>query len=364
MVIVLDKNSTPLMPCSGRKARMLIRKGRASLVARTPFTIMLKDKEVRDAPSAEFQLRMDDGVREEFERLKSLHRRLGLYPGAGSRSVAGPHPSGGADGGAGWTEGALPAGDGAEDGAAASPAGAAASLSGGGDASAAPAGAASSSGSGDASAAPTGGRWQDRVILSAVEPGAYVLDLGCGRGELLARLTDELGVRGQGVEVDPDAAIAAMEAGVPVLNVDLSLVLGDFADGSFDYVILESTLQTLQKPLEVIFEMLRVGRRGIVSFPNFGHWRVRLDLAARGRMPVTPDLPYGWHDTPNIHLFTLDDMLDVCEASDLKIVAAWGLCEGSIREVGPQDNLVTEEAILFLEKREAAGADSGTSGRR
>jgi methionine biosynthesis protein MetW len=197
------------------------------------------------------------------------------------------------------------------------------------------------------------------VILSGVEPGAYVLDLGCGRGELLARLTEELGVRGQGVEVDPEAAMTAMEAGVPVLNFDLSLVLGDFADRSFDYVILESTLQTLQKPLEVIFEMLRVGRRGIVSFPNFGHWRVRLDLAARGRMPVTPGLPFGWHDTPNIHLFTLDDMLDVCEANDLRIVAAYGLCEGEIRAVGPHDNLQTEEAILFLEKKTAAAPARG-----
>jgi methionine biosynthesis protein MetW len=201
------------------------------------------------------------------------------------------------------------------------------------------------------------------VILSGVAPGSYVLDLGCGRGELLARLIDEVGVRAQGVEVDPEAAMTAMDAGVPVLNVDLGLVLGDFADRSFDYVILESTLQTLQKPLEVIFEMLRVGRHGIVSFPNFGHWRVRLDLAARGRMPVTPDLPYGWHDTPNIHLFTLDDILDVCQANELRVVEAWGLCEGEIRHVGAQDNLVTEEAVLFLEKRDNGRADAAAAGR-
>ncbi|MDR1035793.1 MAG: methionine biosynthesis protein MetW [Deltaproteobacteria bacterium] len=347
MVIVLDKNSTQLMPCTEKKARLLLKKGRASLVTKSPFTIMLKDKEAKVVKAAELQLRMDEGVREEFERLKSLHRRLGLYPGPnGTRVVTTSSVE--VEAGSPAVSRA-PSVSGAETGAA--------------DGAQAPsgteAGAAAGQESGSVKAASRSERWQDQVILSGVDPGSYVLDLGCGRGELLARLMDELGVRGQGVEVDPEAAMAAMEAGVPVLNVDLSLVLGDFADGSFDYVILESTLQTLQKPLEVIFEMLRVGRRGIVSFPNFGHWRVRLDLAARGRMPVTPDLPYGWHDTPNIHLFTLDDLLDVCESSDLKIVAAWGLCEGSIREVGPRDNLVTEEAVLFLEKREPARAEAG-----
>ncbi|MDR3152796.1 MAG: methionine biosynthesis protein MetW [Deltaproteobacteria bacterium] len=291
MVIVLDKNGAQLMPCTVKKARLLLKKRRAYLFSRSPYTIMLKDKEVRaPASGAMSRLAMDDDAREAFSRLRSLHCRLGLHPGAIPES------------------------------------------------------------GGNGPGQPRGGRWQDRVILSGVDPDSYVLDLGCGRGELLARLTEELGVKGQGVEVDPEAAMAAMDAGVPVLNIDLSLVLGNFEDQSFDYVILESTLQTLKKPLEVLFEMLRVGRRGIVSFPNFGYWRVRLDLAARGRMPVTQGLPYGWHDTPNIHLFTLDDMLDFCEANSVRIAAAWGLCEGEIRAVGPQDNLVTEEAILFLER--------------
>jgi methionine biosynthesis protein MetW len=116
-------------------------------------------------------------------------------------------------------------------------------------------------------------------------------------------------------------------------------------------VILESTLQTLKKPLAVLHEMLRVGRHGIVSFPNFGHWRVRLDLAARGRMPVTPGLPYGWHDTPNIHLFTVDDIMDFCKENSVEVVKAYGLADGEIRTLGAHDNLVTEEAILFLERK-------------
>ncbi|MDR1314835.1 MAG: methionine biosynthesis protein MetW [Deltaproteobacteria bacterium] len=344
MVTVLDKNGSTLMLCTAKKARLLLKKGRASLVSKIPYAIMLKDKEVKVAPATDLQLKMDDRVLDEFQRLKSLHRMLGLYPSPQAARAAGGEGARGGGGNVAGLAGAAATGreafGGVQDGGGAR-AGAAVP---GGFAAGAPVAV-------NAGAAPRGERWQDQVILSAVEPGAYVLDLGCGRGELLARLTGELGVKGQGVEVDPEAAMTAMEAGVPVLNVDLSLVLGDFGDKSFDYVILESTLQTLSKPLEVIFEMLRVGRRGIVSFPNFGHWRVRLDLAARGRMPVTPDLPYGWHDTPNIHLFTLDDILDVCEANDLRIVSAWGLCGGEIRPVGTSDNLVTEEAILFLERR-------------
>ncbi|MDR2613619.1 MAG: methionine biosynthesis protein MetW [Deltaproteobacteria bacterium] len=314
MPIVIDRNGAPLMPCTERKARALLRKGRATLVSRSPYTVMLTDREAPDPRAAGAHLALDREIREEFSRLKSLHRKLGLYPGTGAAPAAGRDwaPPGG---------GGIPDGEGGgrEDYARAS-------------------------------------RWQDQVILAGIDRGAYVLDLGCGRGELLARLTEELGVLAQGVEVDPDAAMTAMEAGVPVLNIDLSLVLGDFGDLSFDYVILESTLQTLQRPSEVLSEMLRVGRRGVVSFPNFGHWRVRLDLASRGRMPVTPGLPYGWHDTPNIHLFTLDDMLDFCRASGVKVVSAWGLCDGEIRAVGPLDNLVTEEAILFLEKGSADSA--------
>jgi methionine biosynthesis protein MetW len=192
-------------------------------------------------------------------------------------------------------------------------------------------------------------RWQDNVILNQIPKGSYVLDLGCGQGELLAQLIREREVSGQGVEVDPQAAMVAMDLGVPVLNVDLDEVLGDFTDQSFDYVILQNSLQTLKAPLKVLYEMLRVGRRGIVSFPNFGHWRVRLDLAARGRMPVTPGLPYRWHDTPNIHFFTLAEFMDFCQANNLMAGPSFALAEGRIRELGPDDNLIAEEVMVFLE---------------
>jgi methionine biosynthesis protein MetW len=200
-------------------------------------------------------------------------------------------------------------------------------------------------------AAAAAGRWQDRVILEEVPRGASVLDLGCGEGELLSQLIRRLAVRGQGVELDPLAVLKTIDRGVPVLNIDLDQGLVDFADQSFDYVILESTLQTLKNPLAVLREMLRVGRRGIVAFPNFGHWRVRFDLAVRGRMPVIPGLPYGWHDTPNIHLFSLADFMDWCLANDVTVKRSFGLVEGRLQiGLSPTDNLVVEEALIFLER--------------
>lgn len=195
------------------------------------------------------------------------------------------------------------------------------------------------------------GRWQDQAIMEHLPKGASVLDLGCGDGALLSQLIRVLGVRGQGVELDPMAVVRTIDRGVPVLNIDLDQGLGDFADQSFDYVILESTLQTLKAPLTVLTEMLRVGRRGIISFPNFGHWRVRFDLAMRGRMPMTRGLPYGWHNTPNIHLFTLADFLDWCAENRVTVTLSFGLTDGRVQPLAPGDNLTVEEALLFLEKR-------------
>jgi methionine biosynthesis protein MetW len=206
----------------------------------------------------------------------------------------------------------------------------------------------------EAAPAPVG-RWQDKVILDELPRGASVLDLGCGEGELLSILIKTLNVRGQGVELDPLAVVKSIERGVPVLNIDIDRGLSDFADQCFDYVILESTLQTLKAPLAVLGEMLRVGRRGIISFPNFGHWRVRFDLGLRGRMPMTKGLPYNWYDTPNIHLFTLADFLDWCSAGGAMATRAFGLADGRVREIDAADNLTAEEVLLFLERPDNSG---------
>ena len=157
------------------------------------------------------------------------------------------------------------------------------------------------------------------VVAAMIPTGSRVLDLGCGDGDLLAELIGARGCRGQGVEVSPDAFHACVTRGIPVVAADIDAGLPDFEDGSFDVVVLSQTLQATRHPVVVLREMMRVGRMGIVSFPNFGHWRARGYLGARGRMPVSRSLPYAWHETPNIHLCTLRDFEDLARGEGLAV---------------------------------------------
>ena len=198
---------------------------------------------------------------------------------------------------------------------------------------------------GDASA-----RWQEEIISREIPAGASVLDLGCGDGSLLERLIRERNVRGQGVEIDPDQVYSCVDRGVPVIQADLGKGLPWCPDKSFDVVVLEETLQTLQNPREVLEEMLRVGKRGIVSFPNFAHFRVVVDLVARGRMPVTERLPFHWYESANIHLLTLRDLLDWASGSGVRIVSGYVLVDGAPRELRPDDDLLAEEVLVVVER--------------
>lgn len=191
-------------------------------------------------------------------------------------------------------------------------------------------------------------RWQDRIIEQLIPPRSSILDLGCGDGQLLAHLISANQVRGQGVELDPAAVMQCVARSVPVFQSDLDAGLKGFADQSFDYVVLEETLQTLRRPLDVLREMLRVGRHGIVSFPNFGFWQVRFDLALRGTMPVTHCLPYRWYDTPNIHLFSLADFLDCLPQLNARILESHVLASEGIRPLQPSDNLFAQEVLCIL----------------
>ena len=157
-------------------------------------------------------------------------------------------------------------------------------------------------------------------IVKLMEPGSSVLDLGCGNGELLARLIATKQVRGRGVELQESMIIESISRGISVFQGDLDEGLRDYASGSYDYVILNQTLQVIHRPMLLLAEMLRVGKRVIVSFPNFGYFRVRLQFLVTGRMPVTRDLPYSWYDTPNIHLCTRKDFIDHCVAEGVAIL--------------------------------------------
>ncbi|NMA41922.1 MAG: methionine biosynthesis protein MetW [Oligosphaeraceae bacterium] len=195
-------------------------------------------------------------------------------------------------------------------------------------------------------------RWQDSVIAGMVPLGSSVLDIGCGDGDLLLRLANERQAFVQGVERDQEAVIRCIERGLPICHSDLEKGLGSFQDLSFDYVILQNTVQTLYRALDVLRETLRIGRFAVISFPNFAHWLVRMVFSLGGRMPVTPALPYDWHNTPNIHLCSIEDFLDWCRDDRVRILSSWVLVEGKVLEYEPEHNLSAEEAVFLVKAAE------------
>ena len=158
------------------------------------------------------------------------------------------------------------------------------------------------------------------VIASWIPRGARVLDLGCGDGSLLSYLKETRGASGYGIENDDASIIKCIENGVNVVQVNLESGMREIADQSFDVVILSQTLQAMKRTEAVVTEMLRVGREAIVTFPNFGYWKHRVQIALGGRMPVSEDLPYQWYDTPNVHLFTIADFEAFCAERDYRVL--------------------------------------------
>ena len=203
-------------------------------------------------------------------------------------------------------------------------------------------------------AADTANRVDFLQIAEMVEPGSRVLDVGCSDGALLKLLTEEKGVDGRGVELSQRNVNHCVAHGLSVVQGDADTDLMIYPDGAFDYVILSQTIQATQHPRLVLEQMLRIGRHAIVSIPNFGHWRIRLYLGLRGRMPVTGNLPYQWYDTPNIHFCTIKDFVALCDEVHATVEAKIAVnAQGSRVNLGTNltfANLFAEQALFLLRR--------------
>ena len=184
------------------------------------------------------------------------------------------------------------------------------------------------------------------MIAELVESGSRVLDLGCGEGELLAWLREHKGIDSRGVEIDGHKVSRAITRGVSAYQSDIDLGLADYPDGSFDFVILSQTLQETRYPLRVLREMLRVGKHGIVAFPNFGHWSTRLAHLFSGRAPRTELFPYNWYESPNLHFLTVHDFVLLCRQQNW-IIERQIFLRGD-RQVRRWPNVFSEVAVFSI----------------
>lgn len=190
-----------------------------------------------------------------------------------------------------------------------------------------------------------------KIIAGMVAEGSRVLDVGCGDGALLEHLAATRKVDARGIELSQEGVNACVARGLSVVQGDADSDLADYPEAAFDYVILSQTIQATRLPRTVLKEIARIGRHGIVSTPNFAHWRMRLQLLTRGRMPVTDALPNAWHDTPNIHMCSVRDFAEMTINAGLKIERTVALNGGTARDVRPfsaRANIFAESAIFLV----------------
>ena len=191
-----------------------------------------------------------------------------------------------------------------------------------------------------------------QLIASLIRPGSRVLDVGCGDGSLLRYLADRRDVDGRGLEISREGVQSCLRQGLSVVQGDAEADLGNYPSGAFDYVVLSETIQATHNPLAVLRELIRIGHYALVSFPNFGHWKCRLQLLFKGRMPVTGSLPLSWHATPNIHFSTIADFVSTCNAEKISVVRRYSLNERG-KPAGfwggePFDNLLGAQGVFLL----------------
>jgi methionine biosynthesis protein MetW len=187
-----------------------------------------------------------------------------------------------------------------------------------------------------------------RLILEIVEPGSQVLDLGCGSGELLFYLTKEKGVKAQGIEINEEAIYKCVEKGLSVFHSDIDTGLPEYPDHSFDYVILNQSLQESKKVNYVLQEALRVGKKVVIGFPNFAYLPSRLMLCFEGKAPITKSLPYHWYDSPNLHFLSITDFKTYCGEKSIQVLESHFL--GIRRKVRFWPNLFAQSAIFVISK--------------
>ncbi len=189
----------------------------------------------------------------------------------------------------------------------------------------------------------------DSAVFALIDSGSSVLDLGCGDGDLLLHLVQEKRVRGRGIEIDDQAVYRCVAKGLSVFHGDIDSGLQEFGNRAFDYVVLNRSLQQVRMPATVLDEALRVGGAVIVAFPNFAHWRARLQITFHGRTPVTPALPYEWYDTPNLHFLSISDFRAYCKEKSITI--AKELFLNSTNAVRVLPNLLAETGIFCMHRR-------------
>jgi methionine biosynthesis protein MetW len=193
------------------------------------------------------------------------------------------------------------------------------------------------------------------VIANMVKRGSRVLDVGSGDGELLRLLAETRGVDGRGIEISREGVNRCVAKGLAVIQGDADIDLADYPDDAFDYVILSQTLQATRRPRWVLEQMLRIGRNAIVSFPNFGHWKIRLEILLRGRMPVTDNLPESWYETPNIHFCTIRDFVELTREIDARMdrAVAFNSSGRPVRLNAPWWfwNMFGEQAVFLLSRK-------------
>ena len=194
-----------------------------------------------------------------------------------------------------------------------------------------------------------------KIISELIEKKSRILDVGCGDGELIKYLLENKTEDIRGLEISKKSVQNCLSKGLPVIEGNAENDLKQFPDHSFDYVILSQTLQAFLSPEKVISELLRVGKKAIVTIPNFGHWKVRLELLFKGTMPITKNLPHEWHNTPNLHMCTIKDFFNFCEKRNIEIFKSLALNNESITNINKSNlkykNLISDLGIFLINRK-------------